>query len=838
MSSFTTEPFRVRRGARALVVSLGLALVASPLAVQSPAATNPAGTGLVISEAYGGGGNSGATLTHDFIELYNPTDAAISVDGWSVQYRSAGGTGPGAVTALSGSVPAHGHYLVQEAQGAGGTTALPAPDATGNIAMAGGGGQVWLASTTAPLTPPSGNIVGNPATPASIVDLVGASSGAASWEGSRLTSSPGNTTAVTRSAQGQDTDSNVADFSVAAPDPQASGSGEEPPSGPTEATIADIQGSGEISPLAGDEVVTRGVVTAAYPTGGFRGFNIQTPGTTPGEASHGLFVFGSSAVSQVDVGDYVEVTGEVVEFNGLTELSGVGADDVAVLPEAQVVTPASVTWPTSDAERERLEGMLLAPQGPFTVSDNWNAGNHDFAEIKIASGTEPLFQPTDVAPFGSPEAAAVAARNAGAVVTLDDGASTDFLGSDAAKDIPHPWYTDDPTVRVGEPVTFVKPVVLDFRFGLWRFQPTAQLVAGDTNDVRPVTFGDTRTLAPQSVGGDLQFASFNVLNYFPTTGDQLEGCSFFADRDGDPVVVGGGCDARGAAEQEDFLRQQAKIVEAINALDAEVVSLEEIENSAQFGKHRDAALANLVAALNADLGSQVWSYVPSPAATPSTDREDFIRTAFIYKPAQVKALGQSFIYDGPEFDDARDPLAQVFMPVDGSAHDKFLLIVNHFKSKGSPPSNPDDPNAEHGQGAWNPLRVTQAEALVRFADQLKAITEVQKVYLDGDFNSYTFEDPMQVLHDSGYASLAQVHDADPTYLFSGLVGSLDHALANEAALETTTGADVWNINSVESPALEYSRHNYNITNLFDPTTPFRSSDHDPIVVGVDVRKNR
>jgi 5'-nucleotidase len=178
------------------------------------------------------------------------------------------------------------------------------------------------------------------------------------------------------------------------------------------------------------------------------------------------------------------------------------------------------------------------------------------------------------------------------------------------------------------------------------------------------------------------------------------------------------------------------------------------------------------------------------------------------------------------------------MPVGGSAHDKFLLIVNHFKSKGSPPSNPDDPNAEHGQGAWNPLRVTQAEALVRFADQLKVVTEVEKVYLDGDFNSYTFEDPMQVLYDAGYASLAQTYGARPTYLFGGLVGSLDHALANQAALGTTTGADVWNINSVESPALEYSRHNYNATLLFDATIPFRSSDHDPIVFGIDVRKNQ
>ncbi len=114
-------------------VGLTLALAATGLTAPL-ASANPAGTGLVISEVYGGGGNSGATFTNDFIELYNPTGSAISVDGWSVQYRGATGTGAGAVTPLTGTVPAGGHYLVQEAAGTGGTTALPTPDATGTIA--------------------------------------------------------------------------------------------------------------------------------------------------------------------------------------------------------------------------------------------------------------------------------------------------------------------------------------------------------------------------------------------------------------------------------------------------------------------------------------------------------------------------------------------------------------------------------------------------------------------------------------------------------------------------------------------------------------------------------
>src|SRR5690242_2901682 len=126
------------RASRGLAVAAGLAAAVSGLALLTTTPASAASTGLVISEAYGGGGNSGATYTHDFVELYNPTSAAISVDGMSVQYRSSGSTAAATgVTTLSGSVPAGGHYLVQEAQGTGGSTPLPTPNATGTIAMSG-----------------------------------------------------------------------------------------------------------------------------------------------------------------------------------------------------------------------------------------------------------------------------------------------------------------------------------------------------------------------------------------------------------------------------------------------------------------------------------------------------------------------------------------------------------------------------------------------------------------------------------------------------------------------------------------------------------------------------
>ena len=127
-------------------LALGVAAIVVLLAGALPATANTSGTGVVISQVYGGGGNSGSTYTNDFIELYNPTASAVPLTGWSVQYAATTGTN-WQKTDLAGSIPAGGYYLVQEAQGAGGTTPLPTPNATGTIAMAAGAGKVVLLNT-------------------------------------------------------------------------------------------------------------------------------------------------------------------------------------------------------------------------------------------------------------------------------------------------------------------------------------------------------------------------------------------------------------------------------------------------------------------------------------------------------------------------------------------------------------------------------------------------------------------------------------------------------------------------------------------------------------------
>jgi predicted extracellular nuclease len=817
-----------------LASALGLAVVAAVLQL-APATANPAGTGLVISEVFGGGGNSGAPYKSDFIELYNPTGSAIPIAGLTVQYRSASGSSGGAPVALTGSVPSHGHYLIKAADGANtAAPALPTPDATTTFSMAAGAGQVLLINGSS--FTGTGNVAGN----TNLVDMVGYGTGNNTFEGATMGANLSNTTSANRTAAGADTDNNNADFSSAAPTPENTGSTGGGGDG-GDKTIAEIQGTGDTSPLVGQTVTTLGIVTAAYPTGGFNGIYVQTPGTggandaTPG-ASDAIFVFGSnSGAATVQVGDYVQVTGTVTEFNGLTEITPGAGGVTAATGSASPVTPLAIAYPTTAAAREAHEGELLAPTDHFTVTDTY--ATNQYAEIELATGDKPLLVPTEVADAQDSAAiGAVVADNAARKVTLDDGSSINFMTA-SNQSIPLPWLAASNPVRVGERATFNAPVILDYRNGLWKFQPQHRVTDTGT-DV--VSFENTRKESPEAVPGNVHLATFNVLNYFPTVGVDYvasgHSCTFYDDRAGNHNTVNdcGPTGPRGAAEADDLNRQQTKIVAAINALGADVVSLEEIENSAQFGPDRDAALSTLVNALNTAAGSTRWAYAPSPAAAdlPPLAEQDVIRTAFIYDPNTISLVGASRVLVGSAaFANAREPLAQAFKPKGATDASTFAVVVNHFKSKGS---GVDDGT---GQGNANPDRIAQAQALIPFANQFASDRGTDKLFLTGDFNSYSHEDPVQVLEGAGFTAINSDNPNEWTYSFGGESGSLDHVFANPAARPMVAGADVWSINSGESVAWEYSRTNYNVSDFYQPNM-FRASDHVPEIVGLDVPVTR
>ncbi|WP_199140986.1 lamin tail domain-containing protein [Pedobacter sp. ASV12] len=224
------------------------------LALSGTGVTPPAPQAhVVISEVYGGGGNSGATYKNDFIELYNPGNAAVDLTGWSVQYASATGTGNWQATPLSGSIPAKSFYLIQQAAGAGGTTNLPTPDAVGTLALSGTAGKVLLANTTAIQT-------GIKPTGSQIIDLVGFGT-ANGFEGTGPTPATTNTTSIERKAtatstattlaaggteefagNGYDTDNNNTDFVAQTPNPQNSTVME--PTGANHVVISEVYGGG------------------------------------------------------------------------------------------------------------------------------------------------------------------------------------------------------------------------------------------------------------------------------------------------------------------------------------------------------------------------------------------------------------------------------------------------------------------------------------------------------------------------------------------------------------------------------------------------------------------
>ncbi len=632
--------------------------------------------------------------------------------------------------------------------------------------------------------------------------------------------------------------------------------------------IADIQGTGDTSPLLGQNVKTRGIVTAAYPAGGFFGFYIQTPGTGEANidlgthtASDAVFVRQTTGSVTAAPGDYVEVTGEVTEFAGATQVQAQPAD-ITVLTETvdDIVTTTTATWPRSAAAKESLEGMRYRPTGAFTVTNTFSTNN--FGEVGLASGTKPLIQRTEVELPGPAGSSATEADNAARAVVLDDASSTNFLltGNTAActprpsgcllnGNLTPPYISTTEPVRVGASTTFNADVI--FTQGgspsapTYRFQPLTTVV-GPANTGSPATFANTRTPAPDEalineVGdADLKIASFNVLNYFTTLGDANDdnigdgGCTSFRDRDGDGNTVSGGCNQRGAWDPLDFERQQSKIVAAINALDADVVGLMEIENSATLGEAADEATNSLVAALNDDAGAGTWAANPSSTELPASGM-DVITNAIIFKPASVDRVGQARALgtlsdSGEAFNNAREPIGQVFEADAGG--DPFLFVVNHFKSKGSAGPNPGDADSGDGQGASNGSRKLQAAALRDWVADVQTETTVESVVLAGDFNAYSMEDPLQVLYTAGYTNVEQEFDnGEYSYSFSGLSGSLDHILVNDAALDRSTGTDIWNINGGESLALEYSRYNYHGTD-FHAEGPYRSSDHDPVVLGL------
>ncbi|MEO8579094.1 MAG: DNA/RNA non-specific endonuclease [Gemmatimonadales bacterium] len=331
---------------------------------------------VVVSQVYGGGGNSGATIKNDFIEVFNRSTSPLDVTGWSVQYASSAGVFS-QKTDLAGTIAAGGYLLVQEAAGTGGTVSLPTPDATGSIAMAAGAGKVALVRNNTLLNCGSATVVCSSAALANIADLVGYGTGVSLFEGSGPTATLTNTTAALRKDSGcTDTDNNAGDFAIGTPTPRNSLITGTPcvdvgpvvtvsisPKKPTIFLGSTKQFTGEGRDENGRTSPTTFTWTSSDPT--IVAFNDPTkPGlaTTPGGQGNAL-ITGTSANGISDT-----TTAFVTEPGG--------AASVSISVNVPRSAPVGYTKPAFPTVRDENNGVITPP--PALV---WSSSDNSVATV-------------------------------------------------------------------------------------------------------------------------------------------------------------------------------------------------------------------------------------------------------------------------------------------------------------------------------------------------------------------------------------------------------------------------------------------------------------------------
>lgn len=570
------------------------------------------------------------------------------------------------------------------------------------------------------------------------------------------------------------------------------------------ATISQIQGAGAASPYNNLVMTTEGVVTHKVSNGYF----IQDKnGDGDPATSDALFVFTPGAVN---VGDLVRVSGTVTEYRPsgaprtYTEMKDVTSTEV--LGVGHTVATANITF-DGDIDLARYEGMLVNINNTLTINQTNFLG--DRGELTLAAGRRETA--TNRYRPNTPEAIAMAAANAKNELVLDDSLfSTPTV-------IP---YIDggNRVVRAGDTVSGLTGVIDYGSIGGGGAGFKLQYsVAPSFSATNP------RSAPPLLGAGNLKVASANVLNFFTTFtngtdawGGTGKGCTI-----GNSTSKG---NCRGADNMAEFERQTAKIVNELKAIDADVVGLMEIQNNG------DIAVDYLVQRLNDAVGFGTYTYVPKPAATGT----DAIRVAMIYKPSKVTAVGGA-LSDGDAVNN-RPPMAQTFKANNGA---KFSLIVNHLKAKAGCGSG-GNADLGDGQGCHNLTRKLQATRLVEyFIPQVVAAANDPDVLVIGDMNAHGFEDPIYIMNQAGLVNelerFVRPHEIPYSYVFSGEVGYLDHALATASLDAQVTGAAEWHVNADEPAMIDYNTDGKSAAALaLIGDHAYRSADHDPVLVSLNL----
>ena len=555
---------------------------------------------------------------------------------------------------------------------------------------------------------------------------------------------------------------------------------EPEPEDPTDPlAIGEVQGDGETSPYVGRTVTVTGAVTASYQGANqFTGFYLQDAGDDDPATSDAIFVYAPNQ-PMFNEGDVLTVSGTVSEYYGQTQITTQANSIVVETGQELVIEPTVIDLPVTDWER--YEGMLLTFPQELVILEYFEFGRYG----EVVLGTDRQYQPTSLIAPG-PEAVSLAETQERHRIRLDDG-----RGNQNPSPAMHPdgqEFTAEHTFRGGDTLTGTTGV-LSYRNNAYKLQPTDDWFSATYMAANP------RTAAPE-LAGDFTVASFNVLNYFTTLG------------------------SRGANTDEEFERQQEKIVSAIAEIDADVVGLIEIENNG-------TAVHNLVTALNAHVGEQRYAAI-------NTGRlgSDEIVQAFIYQPATTQPVGDWAAYD-PADGRNRPALTQRFRHL--ASGEEVAVSINHFKSKGSACEEDRSGYDSGGAGNCNLTRLAMAEAMMDWFEA-EGFADLPLVVL-GDLNSYAMEDPIQAMVERGYTDLDRKYSGTSaySYVFDGRAGYLDYAMANAAASELVVDTQTWHINADEPSILDYTMQfkQHTEQELWSPHA-YRSSDHDPVIVGLQL----
>lgn len=506
------------------------------------------------------------------------------------------------------------------------------------------------------------------------------------------------------------------------------------------------------TPLINHMVTVEGIINAIFMApnqlGGFFIQSLDKP-------ESGIFVYSPNVYpqqKQLRVGTHILIRARLREFKGQLEL---GHIDQMWICGQRALSPATVNFTKlGKAQLQAMEGVLIRIADKLVVVDNHQLAQHGNLAL---------------APLRSIKGITNSATDNNLI--LDDG-------SYHANPRPVPYLNHLGTRRTGSSLNDLTGI-LTFAFDHFRLHPTQQPQFSDENP-RPPSLN-------KPLVGSLRIASFNIENYFLTEG------------------------ARGAKNLTGMQEQRSKLIPAIVALNADLLTLMEVENE-------PAALQDLVDRINL---SQPVNEQYLTVAGQRHWGADTIRVAILFKPSRLSLL--KLLADDRQADFIRPPLIASFTTHQGYP---LTIVAAHFKSKAGCPRKGD---VDDGQGCWNQKRLLQSRALRTLLRHLRL--DNNQLLIMGDLNSYEGEAPLKYLmaHDLRDTIAERVSASERyTYIYHGMAGALDHILAGKAIDALITQAGIWHINADEPAFLAYDRDWTQSRNIY------RSSDHDPIWVDLQL----